>query len=110
MICDEGDGFLLDVVVAAEAGEPVDGGVFAEPGELALGVVAMALRGGGDGLVAGDLAAQHGDGLGVAERGEGAAFEAVGFDELGGLFDQAAVEHLGGAAVDAVRRARRGAG
>ena len=29
--------------VAAEAGEPVDQGVFAEPGELALGVVAMAL-------------------------------------------------------------------
>ena len=64
--------------VAAEAGEPLDRWVFAEPGELAFGVVAMALLGEGDRFVAGDFAAQHGDGLGVAERGERAAFEAVG--------------------------------
>jgi len=68
---------------------------------LAFGVVAVALRGQRDGLVAAKLATQNSDGLGVAERGEGSAFEAIGFDELGGLFDQAAVEHLGGAAVDA---------
>ena len=94
MIRDEGESFALDVVVGAEAGEPVDVRVAAEPGELALGVVAMALGGGSDGFFAGDLVAQDGDGLGVAERGEGAAVEAVVFDELGGLFDQAAIEHL----------------
>ena len=56
----------------------------------------------GDGLVAGELAAQDGDGLGVAERGERAAVEAVGFDELRGLFDQARdrTSHIG-PAVDA---------
>ena len=77
-------------VSRAEAGQPVDLRVFAEPGELALGVVAMALGGERDGFLAGEFAAQDGDRLGVAERGERAALEAVGFDELGGLLDQAA--------------------
>jgi hypothetical protein len=54
---DQGGGLLDGLLVAAEAGEPVQGGVFAEPGELALGVVAMALLGGCDGLVAGNFAA-----------------------------------------------------
>jgi hypothetical protein len=98
---DEGDGLGDYLVVAAEAGEPVDCGIFAEPCELAFGVVAMALLGLGDGLVAGDLAAQDGDGLGVAERGERATVDAIAFDELRGLFHQAAIEHLGGAVVDA---------
>jgi hypothetical protein len=98
---DTSDGLRFDVFVAAEAGEPVDCGVFAEPCELALGVVAVALLGLGYGFVAGDFVAQDGDGLRVAERGEWAAIEAVAFDEESGLFDQAAVEHLGGAVVDA---------
>lgn len=102
----EGAGLLCDLLVAAETGKPVDCGVFAEPGELAFSVVAMALLGSGDGLVACHLPAQQGDCLGVAERGERAAFLAIAGDDLGGLFDEAAslvwrVEHMGGAAVDA---------
>ena len=77
-------------------------GFAAEPGELAFGVVAMALLGLRDGLVAGEFAAQHGDGFGVAERGERAALVAVAFDESLGLFDEAAIEHGGGALVDAL--------
>src|SRR5271168_811156 len=90
MFCDEGGGMGLRGFVAAEAGKPADVGVFAEPGELAFGVVAMALCGLGNGLVAGDVAAQDGDGLRVAERGEGAAVEAVLLDQDGRLFDEAA--------------------
>ena len=40
-------------------------------------------------------------GFGVAERGEGAAVCAVAGDEAFGLFDEAAIEHGGGALVDA---------
>src|ERR1017187_1112400 len=100
MICDQRFGLRDRLSIAAEASKPLDFRVFAEPGELALGVVAMALGDEGDRLVAGELAAQHRDGLGVAERGEGAAFKSVGFDELSGLFDQAAIEHFVRAAVD----------
>ena len=84
-------------------------GLAAEPCDLALGVVAMALLRLGDGLFAGELAAQDGRGLGVAERGERAAVAAVALDEAFGLFDQAAVEHRRGALVDAFveQRARR---
>ena len=89
MLGDELAGLLRDFVVAAEAGEPVECRILAEPGELALGVVAVALLGLGDGLVAGDLAAQQGDGLGVAERGEWTAIWAVLSKELDGLLDKA---------------------
>jgi len=106
VVGDEGGGLLDGQWVAAEAGEPVECGVFAEPGKLAFGIVAMALLGGCDGLVACEFAAQEGGGLGVAERGERAAIRAVLSEELGGLFDEASalrgrIEHLGGAAVDA---------
>ena len=74
---DEVEGLLGDVGVAAAAGEPVDVGVAAEPGELALGVVAVALLGLDDGLLAGELVAEDGGGFGVAEGGEGATVGAV---------------------------------
>ena len=68
MICDQRFGLRDRLSIAAEASKPLDFRVFAEPGELALGVVAMALGGLRNRLVAGELAAQHGNGLGVAER------------------------------------------
>jgi len=106
MLRDKVAGLLCNLPVAAEAGEPVECGIFAEPCELAFGVVAVALLGGGDGLVSGKFAAQESGGLGVAERGQWTAIRAVACDELGGLFDEATsvvwrVEHLGGAVVDA---------
>ena len=55
MLVDQAGGVVEGFGVGAEVGEPVDCGVFAEPCELAFGVVAMALLGLGDGLVAGCL-------------------------------------------------------
>ena len=97
---------MHDLVVAAESWEPVQSGVFAEPGELAFGIVAVALLGLDDGLVGCGLAAQQRDCLGVAERGERAASLAVACDDLGSLFDETSAflgwfKHLGGAVVDA---------
>ena len=90
-------------------------GFAAEPGELAFGVVAVALLGVGYGLLAGELVAQDGGGFGVAERGEGAAVGAVTGEEALGLFDEAAVgplagKHGGGALVDALVEAGAGRG
>ena len=99
-------GLFGNVFVAAAAFEPVHVGFAAEPGELALGVVAMALLGLGDGLLAGEFVLQDCGGFRVAERGEGAAVGAVAGDEALGLFDEAAVEHGGGALVDAFVEAR----
>ena len=102
MIGDKSDGLLGDVGFAAEALEPVDIGFGAEPGSLAFGVVAVALLGLGDGGFEGELVAQDGGGFGVAEGGEGAAVRAVAGDEGAGFFDEAYVEHHGGALVDAL--------
>jgi hypothetical protein len=93
---------ICDVFVAAEAFEPVDAGFAAEPGELAFGVVAMALLGLGYGLFASEFVFEDGGGLGVAEGGEWAAVFAVAGDESFGLFDEAAIEHGGGTLVDAL--------
>src|SRR5216683_304977 len=91
-----------DLRVAAAAFEPVHLGFAAEPGELALGVVAMALLGLGDGLLKGEFVAQDGGSFGGAEGGEGAAVRAVAGYESRGFFDEAAVEHGGGALVNAL--------
>jgi len=95
-------GLVCDVGVASAALQPVHVGFAAEPGELALGVVAVTLLGLGDGLLAGELVLQHGSGFGIAERGERAAVCAVSGDETFGLFDESAVEHGGGALVNAL--------
>lgn len=108
MFADEGGGGFGDIGFVAAAFEPVDFGFAAEPGELALGVVAMALLGLGDGFVAGEFIAQDGDGLGVAEGLQGTAVVAVAFDELRGFFDQAVLKHGGGAEVDAFVELRAG--
>jgi hypothetical protein len=94
-------GLLRDVFVAAAAFEPVHVWLAAKPGELALGVVPVALLGLGYGLFAGDFVLQDGGGFGVAERGEGAAICSVAGDEALGFFDESAVEHRGCALVDA---------
>src|SRR5271170_8008552 len=93
-------GLVGDVFVAATAFEPVHVGFAAEPGELTLGVVAVALLGLGHGLLAGELVLQDGGGFGVTKRGEGTAVFAVAGDEALGLFDEAAVKHSGGTLVD----------
>ena len=62
-----------DVFVTAAAFEPVHVGFAAKPGELAFGVVAVALLGLGYGLLAGEFVLQDGGGFRVTERGEGAA-------------------------------------
>ena len=94
-------GLSRDVLVAAVSFEPVDAGFAAEPGELAFGVVAMALLGLGNGLFASDFISQDGGCFGVTERGEGPAVCAIAGDEAFGFFDEAAVEHGSGALVDA---------
>src|SRR5277367_269407 len=64
---DEADCLLCDVGVAAAAWEPVHVGFAAEPCELALGVVAVALLGLGDGLVPCEFVAQDGGSFRVAK-------------------------------------------
>ena len=103
-------GLRCDVFVASAAFEPVDVRVAAEPGLLALGVVAVALLGLHDGLLAGELSAKDSGGFGVAKRGEWAAAFSVAGDEAFGLFDEATIEHGGGAVVDAFVEAGSGWG
>ena len=93
---------VCDVFVAAAACEPVHAGFTAEPGELAFGVVAVALLSLGYSLFAGEFVFEDCDGFGVAERGEGATVCAIANDEAVGLFDEAAVKHGRGALVDAL--------
>ena len=85
----------------AEVFHPVDVWFAAEPGELAFGVVAMALLRGGDGFGLGEGAVDCGEGLAVAERVQG--FDAAVLGEEGaGFFDEAGREHGCCALVDAV--------
>ncbi len=112
MVLQKADGGGEGGGVVTEEGKGVGFGVeegfFAEPGALALGVLAVAGLGLGDGLFAGELAAEDGESLGVAEREEGAGevggrgVAAEGFEEALGFVEQAAVEHLRGAVIDAV--------
>ena len=67
MCGDQVGGLVRDVCVATAAGQPVDFGVAAKPRELALGVVAMALLGLSDGLIAGEVVAQDGGCFSIAE-------------------------------------------
>ena len=94
-VCGEGGGDSMGCLgdgcgVVAEGFDPVDVGLAAEPGELALGVVAVALLGGATASSRWSLAAQDGEGLPVAEGVEGfdgavAGEEGAGFiDEAGG--------------------------
>lgn len=64
---DELLGLHCGVFVASAAFEPVDVRDAAEPGLLALGVVAVSLLSVGDGLLAGELSSQNGGGFRVAE-------------------------------------------
>jgi len=85
----------------AEACKPVDFGLAAEPGELALGVVAVALLGAGDSLRQRHLAFDGCERLFVAERGQGPGVGSVPGCELASFFHQSILEHGCGALVDA---------
>ena len=98
---DEPQGLIDDVFVAAAAFEPVHARFAPEPGELAFGVVAMALLGLGDGLLPCQVVLQDRFGFGVAERCEGPTVRTVARDESLCFFDESAVEHGGGPLVDA---------
>ena len=72
-----------------------------KPGELAFGVVAMALLGGGDSFVEGELLVYDSERLAVAEGVE--SFDwAEAVEERAGFLNEAVVEHLGGTEVDAL--------
>jgi len=87
--------------VVAEGWDPVDLGLAAEPGELAFGIVAMALLGGSYRFFNRQRVPEHLEGLPVAEGVEG--FDgAVAIKEGAGFVDEAGGEHLGGAAVEAI--------
>ncbi len=88
--------------LVTEGGEPVDVGFAAEPGELAFGVVAMALLGGGDGFFAGEFGGENLAGLAVAKGVENGDGRAVAGDDGAGLLYEAVCEHGGGACVDTV--------
>jgi hypothetical protein len=79
----------------------VDAGFTAKPGELALGVVAVALGGGGESFGLGHRAAEDGAGLAIAEGVEGAGGVAVTGKKTAGFVEEAAGEHLSGASVEA---------
>src|ERR1700677_4500398 len=68
----------------------------------------MALLSLGYRLFAGEFVLQDGGGFCVAERGEGTAVGAVAGDQAFGFFDEASVEHGGGALIDALVEARAG--
>src|ERR1039457_5506340 len=88
--------------VVAEVLQPVHFGIAAEPGELALGVVAVSLLGSGDGLGERALAAQMAGGLAVAERAHGEDLGAVDGKQSPGLLDQSLLEHAGASRIDAI--------
>ncbi len=75
-------------------------GFAAKPGELALGVVAMALLGRCAGIGQGDDAVKDGEGLTVAEGVE--RFDSTVASEQGSsFFDEAGIEHPRGAGIEA---------
>ena len=76
----------------------MDIGLAAKPGELALGVVAMALLGFGNSCFLADALEENGKCLAIAERVE--RFDrTVAGQKSAGLFDQAGGEHVGAALV-----------
>src|ERR1700756_1359303 len=92
-----GDGPADDRRVVAEALEPQHVGLAAEPGELALGVVAVSLLRRGYGLGEGHLAAQDAAGLLVSEGVKGTRSSITGRfavlrDEAPGFVDQIFIE------------------
>ena len=92
---------VLRFGVVAEGFDPVDVGLAAKPGELALGVVAMALLGFGDGVFSLTPLEENGLRLTVAERVEGLDGSVAG-EERAGFFDETGGEHLGAALIEAV--------
>ena len=76
-------------------------GFAAEPGQLALRVIAVTLLGGSDGRFPGQLAIEELDRLAVAKGIERSCEVAVTFDEAARFFDEAVGEHGFGAEVNA---------
>src|ERR1700728_3157863 len=79
----------------------MDVGFAAEPGELALGVVAMALLGGVDGCFEIHGSVEDGEGLTVAQGFEGSDW-AVLLEQAAGFFYEAGLEHGFGALIEMV--------
>src|SRR5579884_683015 len=96
--------FSLRSPLVAKAVEPEDVRLAAEPCQLALSVVAMALLGQGNGVSFTNFSAQKRFGLFVSQRIEWPCI-AVFFQQHSGLFDQAVPEHRRGAFIDAVVQA-----
>ena len=93
---DEIDGGLLGFGVVAEGRDPMDTGFATEPGELAFGVVAMALLGFRDGDFFTDALEENGLRLTIAERVQHLDGPVTG-EESACFIDEAGGEH-GGAA------------
>jgi hypothetical protein len=87
----------------AELGEPVDGGFAAEPGHLALGVLAGGDGGEFDGLREGEVSLDEGQGLLIADgfKGLGRRGNALSEEEFD-FADEAGVEDSAGAGGDAL--------
>ena len=95
-----------EIFISTASRKPSDPRFFTKPRTLALGVIPVALLGGGDCLLAGQFTTQDAYSLRVAERGQRTAFVAVPLHQDRSLFHQAALEHLGGSVVDALVQAR----
>ena len=98
---DEIDGGLLGFGVVAEGFDPMDTGLAAEPGELAFGVVAMALLGFGDGDLFTDALEENRLRLTIAERVQNLDGPVAG-EESACFLDETGGEHGGAAVVQTV--------
>ena len=85
-----------------EAVEPLHFRFAAEPGQLALGVIAVPLLGTRDGLRRRAFAAEMFGGLAVSQRAHGEDIGAVARKQSASFFDEALLEHGGAAAVDVI--------
>ena len=95
------DGCLHRAELIAECFNPMDVWLAAKPGELALGIVAMALLGCGYRLSPLPRTIHHGSGLSVAEGVE-RLDGAVAREETAGFFHEAGGKHGGGTLVEAL--------
>lgn len=94
--------FGLNIGIVSRSCKPVHFGFAAEPGNLPLCIVPMPSLRLCDSFVARQLTAKNSDRLSITKCPERAALIAVALDQKLCLFDQASVEHLCGAAINAV--------
>ena len=92
---------MLRCRLVTESFNPEHAGLTPEPGQLSLGVVAMALLRGLDGGLKGQGSGQNGGGLAVTERVKRLDGTVAG-EQGTGFFDETRGEHGHGAVVEAV--------